>query len=104
MTKRPSPKTFRLSLEEQELLKRLAERLQCSEVDVVRFGLAALDGLLRDGLESAHEERYGKQIIRIDDEIRGSYVRLMRRPNGSYSFAWRAEPGEHPDSPKDEGA
>jgi hypothetical protein len=46
MADRPSPKTFRLATEERERLAALAKELDCSEADVVRWGLASLYGLL----------------------------------------------------------
>jgi hypothetical protein len=45
-----APKSFRFDQPTRDHLARLAERLGSSEAQVIRYGLAALDGILDHGL------------------------------------------------------
>lgn len=91
-----SPKTFRFNDDERALIARLQGDLHlASEADVVRFGLAALRGLLRDGLtQGTHVLPDGTHAIRLDDEIRGRFLRLSENADGSFSLAWRGGRGD----------
>jgi hypothetical protein len=65
-------KIFVFNPAEMDRLHDLQERLDLpSEADVVRFGLAAIDGILQNGLRGIECGR-----VRIDDAIRRSFIDL----------------------------
>ncbi len=87
--KRPAPRAFRLNESEQQLLAQLKQKLEPalsvdSEADVIRWGMAALAGLVHDGLDGWTQTLAdGRRTIDLRDP-RGRTLMLVERPDGSF--------------------
>jgi hypothetical protein len=81
-------KNFLLNDGELERLGRLAEALYCSESDVIRWGMIALDGLLRDGLVTgSHRDDDGYPTsYSLVNHPRSEVMALKRKPDGSFAL------------------
>lgn len=99
---RPGPKAFRLSPTELNLLAALAERMNCSEADVIRWGMAALGEIHRDGLRSATETlpHTGKRRIGLED-ARSRVGRFWEQDDGSFQMLSWSVPYWGDEEPED---
>src|SRR4051794_30992376 len=81
-------KIFVLNEAEVALLKDLARRMSCSEADIVRWGMAALEEVHRDGLRSATET---SGLVTLED-TRSRVARFWQEADGTFKLGSRSGP------------